>query len=129
MMLGGSFATLVGATLEGGGAGAASLSYALTSGGNTTINEMGSAQDIGKWLFGDVPSNFEVFCTDVGAGGGFTGPTGVWTVLTSGVTWAMSVPDGNYGLHTHDLTLELRRVGTSTVIATALVHMELEGIL
>lgn len=129
MLLAAILTRLASADLNGGGAGAATITYSLTSGGNITATDGVGATDLGKWLANALPADYEVFCSASGLGGSFSGTTGSWINMASGASWSLSTPDGNYSEYNRTLTLELRKVGTTTVLATATVDMTLTGIM
>ncbi len=129
-MRGGDVLALLGATEEvfdaapaTGGAG-----YRLTSGG---LEESGTGTaasilygTIGNWV---TPTSnaglYEVRAT-LNSGAVSSGTTGSWLALTSTRTW--TVTRGTVGVSSANLTIEVRLVGGSTVLASAPVVLTVD---
>lgn len=107
-----------------GGAGA-NASYELQTDGDISQSINGSASNIGEWV---VPrsaagGNFEVFAT-LNSGTLSTGTTGSWLDLGSDRSWGVS--QAIVGTKTAVIGLEIRRVGTTTVLDSCTVTLEAE---
>jgi hypothetical protein len=136
----GAFLTLLGA---GGGASAvtinlsqqfkfafnfgapASAEYQLNSNGNVEYSENGGAFSVLEaWCIPAAQAaNYECFATQV-TGGLVTGTLGVWLALSSSRSWSITQP--NPGVERAIINVGIRRVGTTTILASADIEMNAE---
>lgn len=81
----------------------------------------------GAWLLSGVNSDYEARATTINTTGAATrtGTVGSWLVLSSDRTWRITKTSGT-GLATWDLTIEIRRVSDSVVVASCTLYMEAE---
>lgn len=105
--------------------GTAQARYQLTSGGKAqqARNHVagGAFQDLEDWVLPNGnAANYECFAT-VNAGSLSSGTSGSWLALTSTRTWGKSTTNNDASV---DITVDIRRVGTTTVLTSASIHLE-----
>lgn len=101
--------------------GTATAAYQLDSIGRIFRVVNGSATQIGNWVIPALEaSNYEVYAT--GTEGFITGsPLGSWLALSSTRQW--TVTQGTYGERSDILIVEIRKIGTTTVLDTATIGL------
>lgn len=111
------------------GLGGASATYQL----NLSGKEQSVTNTVGTTTFGDwiVPNsaaaNYEVECVvNSGTVTGSSTGAGVWQALSSTRLWTRAQPA--VGLLTSQITVSIRRIGTTTVLDSAVITLEAEGI-
>ena len=101
--------------------GTAVAQYELNTSGKrreTTLNNV--VNTIGDWVTPNgSAANYECFATVTG-GAPTTGTTGAWLALSSTRTWTL-VKTG--GAANAEITVQIRRIGTATILATSVVSM------
>jgi len=116
--IGGPRITLADGTTTSSGLPNQTATYTLEADGDIiTATTAGGSVDAGDWIIpkGAAGGNFEVQATIV-SGSVSSGTTGSWLALSSDRTWTRSQVTS--GTSTVVLTIEIRRVGTTTVLAT-----------
>lgn len=113
-------------TYFSGGGTSANVGYRLTSGGQVDAREQSTYTNVGQWCTPtSAAADYEVLIT-VTAGVTPTGsPVGSWTALSTSREWGVSANIGNSEFS--DFTAEIRKIGTSTVLATANIHLEADA--
>lgn len=111
-----------------GGLTNAFVGYQLTSAGQVNGRQQSSYYNIEQWCTPtSQASNYEVLATFVS---GSTTPTGSafgsWLPLSATQEWDIGAGIGNY--ETAEFTIEIRRVGTGTVLASATIILEADAI-
>lgn len=103
------------------GSGTAIASYQLNSTGDIYKGVNGTFTDIGDWITPkSAASNYEVYAT--GTDGFITGSAlGSWLALSTARTW--NVSRGTFGENVDTLIVEIRKVGTTTVLGTAIITL------
>lgn len=110
-----------------GGLSSATAGYRLTSGGQTEERLNNSYNNIGQWCTPtSQASNYEVFATLV-YGTLNSGVTGAWLALSSNREWNTFANAGGY--ETAQITVQIRKVGTATVLSTATITLEADALL
>lgn len=112
------------ATVSGYRVGAtAEAYYTLASDGKIySVENTDPAVELGSWVVpNSSASNYEVFAT-VTSGTLDFGTSGSWLALSSTRTWG--VTRTTFGTDTTVLDLQIRRVGTTTVLDTATITLE-----
>jgi hypothetical protein len=110
-----------------GGLSSATAGYRLTSGGQTDERLNNSYNNIGQWCTPtSQASNYEVFATLV-YGALNAGVTGAWLALSSTQEWNTFANAGAY--ETAQITVQIRKVGTTTVLDTATITLEADAYL
>jgi hypothetical protein len=103
-----------------GGASDASAGYRLTSAGAIQVTSGGSFTTIGQWCTpGSASADYEVFATLTS--GGCTGTFGSWLPLSSIQAWICDATPPNF--QQAFFTLQIRKVGTATILATANISL------
>jgi hypothetical protein len=110
-----------------GGLTGAAVGYQLSSGGQVLQREQTTYTNIGQWCTPtSQASNYEVLIT-VTSGSTPTGsPVGSWTSLSVSLEWGLSVGAG--GFDTSTFTAQIRKTGTTTVLATATITLTADAI-
>lgn len=106
--------------------GTAVASYQIASNGKVYKTVGATTTEIEQWCTPtSAAGNYEVFATlNSSTGSGLaSGTTGAWLALTSNRTWTVTEStSGNTS--TAQLGMQIRRVGTGTVLATATIDLE-----
>lgn len=114
--------TIVDAT---GGARNATAGYRLTSGGQAQSQVNATFTTLEQWCTPTAEAvNYEVLVT-VTSGSLSTGTAGSWLALSSTQTWTRTATINN--INTCVFTAQIRRVGTGTVLATAIITLEADA--
>jgi len=104
----------------------ASSSYTLSSTGDITFTISGDTsgtQDIGDWISPKSGmSNYECLAT-VTSGTLTSGTQGSWLNLGSPQSWTRTRPGGTTGQASVTFTLQIRQVGTTTILASASITL------
>lgn len=108
--------------------GTATVSYQIASNGKVYKTIGATTTEIEQWCTPtSAAGNYEVFATlNASVGSGLaSGTTGAWLALTSNRTWTVNEStSGN--LSGAELGMQIRKVGTGTVLATATINLEAE---
>ena len=108
-----------------GGARNATAGYRLTSGGQVQSQINLTFTTLEQWCTPTTEaSNYEVLVT-VTSGSLSTGTAGSWLALSSTQTWTRTATIGTF--NTCVFTVEIRRVGTSTVLDSATITLEADA--
>jgi hypothetical protein len=108
-----------------GGARNATAGYRLTSGGQVQSQINLTFTTLEQWCTPTTEaSNYEVLVT-VTSGSLSTGTAGSWLALSSTQTWTRTATIGT--ANTCVFTVEIRRVGTSTVLDSATITLEADA--
>jgi len=108
-----------------GGARNATAGYRLTSGGQAQSQINLTFTTLEQWCTPtSQASNYEVLVT-VTSGSLSTGTAGSWLALSSTQTWTRTATIGT--ANTCVFTVEIRRVGTSTVLDSATITLEADA--
>lgn len=109
-----------------GGGSAANAEYRLGSDGVAyTRTGTGSYTSVGNWCTPtSLAGDFEVLATPT-TGTPSSGTTGSWLALSSTQTWAVSASIGANKFCI--MTVEVRRVGTTTTLDTATITLEADA--
>lgn len=108
-----------------GGSRSATAGYRLTSGGNAQSQINLTFTTLEQWCTPtSQASNYEVLVT-VTSGSLSTGTAGSWLALSSTQTWTRTATIGT--ANTCVFTVEIRRVGTSTVLDSATITLEADA--
>lgn len=108
-----------------GGARNATAGYRLTSGGQAQSQINLTFATLEQWCTPtSQASNYEVLVT-VTSGSLSTGTAGSWLALSSTQTWTRTATIGS--ANTCVFTVEIRRVGTSTVLDSATITLEADA--
>lgn len=104
------------------------VGYQLTSGGKEQ-GGIGSAasiiySDLGDWVIPNGNASLYEVRATLNSGTLSSGTTGSWLALTSTRTW--TVTRSVIGVSTANLTIEIRRIGGTTILATAPVDMTVD---
>ena len=125
---GGDYVQLTGGTaLQSQGAGTASATYSLTAAGLEEIVRSVFGTQLSRTFFRPSTNlaNYEVRATLV-SGALTSGTTGTFQAL--GVTRSWNVSVSAPGSANAVLTIEIRRIGTTTILATATVDITAERV-
>ena len=111
------------------GAGStATVSYQIASNGKVYKTIGATTTEIEQWCTPtSAAGDYEVFATlNSSTGSGLaSGTTGAWLALTSNRTWTVTEStSGNSS--TAELGMQIRKIGTGTVLATATITLEAE---
>jgi hypothetical protein len=110
------------------GSGTATASYQIASNGKVFKTIGVTTTEIEQWCTPtSAAGNYEVFATlNSSTGSGLSsGTTGSWLALTSNRTWTVTEStSGN--LSGAELGMQIRKIGTTTVLATATINIEAE---
>lgn len=110
------------------GVGTATASYQIASNGKVFKTIGATTTEIEQWCTPtSAAGNYEVFATlNSSTGLGLSsGTTGSWLALTSNQTWTVTEStSGN--LSGAELGMQIRKIGTGTVLATATINIEAE---
>ena len=102
--------------------------YQIASNGKVYKTQGATTTEVEQWCTPtSEASNYEVYATlNSSAGGGLdSGTTGAWLSLNTNRTWAVyESTSGN--LSSVELGMQIRRIGTSTVLASATITLEAE---
>jgi len=110
-----------------GGLSSATAGYRLTSGGQIEHNQQNSYSNVGQWITPtSQASNYEVFAT-LDSGALASGATGVWESLASSREWICFAAQNNYEFAI--ITLQIRRIGTTTVLDSAQITITADAFL
>lgn len=105
----------------------ATAQYELTNGGDIRLTvSNNTVSDTGDWMSPKVAAlatNYEVFAT-LNSGTLTAGTTGSWLGLETTRTWTRNRT--SVGSNTAELALEIRRKGTTTVLASCTVTLTAE---
>ena len=108
-----------------GGARNATAGYRLTSGGQVQSQINLTFTTLEQWCTPTTEaSNYEVLVT-VTSGSLSTGTAGSWLALSSTQTWTRTATIGT--ANTCVFTVQIRRVGTSTVLDSATITLEADA--
>jgi hypothetical protein len=108
-----------------GGGRNATAGYRLTSGGQVQSQINLTFTTLEQWCTPTTEaSNYEVLVT-VTSGSLSTGTAGSWLALSSTQTWTRTATIGNS--NTCVFTVEIRRVGTATVLDSATITLEADA--
>lgn len=108
-----------------GGARSASTGYRLTSGGQADGLVNVAWSNLGQWCTPtSAASNYEVLATVV-TGSLSSGTTGSWLALSSTQTWTRTASVGTSQLCS--FTVQIRKIGTSTVLGSATIDLEADA--
>lgn len=110
-----------------GGLTSATAGYRLTDGGQIEHNQQNSYSNVGQWITPtSQASNYEVFAT-LDFGTLSSGTTGSWLALSSSQEWLCFAPQG--GFEQAIITLQIRRIGTTTVLGSAQITITADAFL
>lgn len=110
-------------TVSTGGASAATVSYRLSTNGFAYDQDSTSLE---QWCDPAAQApNYEVLATIV-SGTLTSGTTGSWLALTSDRTWSKTVSPPSIG--TCVFTVEVRRIGTTTVLDSATISITADAV-
>lgn len=99
--------------------------YYLTSGGLVQVDQGLGVTTVDNWVVpGSAGPQYEVFAT-LTSGTVTTGTTGSWLALSSTRSWTKT-RSGTAGISQVFLAMQIRRVGTATVLATANIDITAE---
>lgn len=102
--------------------GTAVATYRLSSTGDIEQTKNTTTTDIGDWVTPkSAAANYECKATLV-SGSLTSGTTGSWLALTTSRAW--SVSQSTTGTKTATISVEIRKVGTTTVLDTATITVE-----
>ena len=108
-----------------GGSRNATAGYRLTSGGQVQSQINLTFTTLEQWCTPTTEaSNYEVLVT-VTSGSLSTGTAGSWLALSSTQTWTRTATIGNS--NTCVFTVQIRRVGTTTVLDSATITLEADA--
>jgi hypothetical protein len=103
----------------------AAASVSLNNTGTFTWSSSnGGGSFAGQWMSGDTASNYEVLATTT-AGTAGTGTVGTWLNLGTTRTWQRT--RALVGITTWTFTLQIRAVGTTTVLASCTISLQAEA--
>ena len=109
---------------------AATSTYTLSSTGDITRTISGDTSgtlDIGDWISPKSGmSNYECLATLVSGTFSTTAGTGVWLNLGTSRSWSRSKGAASSGISNCVFTLQIRQVGTTTVLASATITLSAE---
>jgi len=105
--------------------GTASATYQLTSAGViNSIKNTGGTTSLGNWVVpGTSASNYEALVT-VTSGTLTSGTSGVWQALSVTRSWSRNRT--STGITTAGITVDIRLIGTTTVLTTASINLTAE---
>lgn len=110
-----------------GGLASATTGYQLTSGGQIQRLEQATYTNIGQWCTPtSFASDYEAYVTMI-SGTLTTGTVGSWVALSSTQTWTLFASAGNY--ETCQFTVQIRKIGTGTVLDSATITLESDALL
>jgi hypothetical protein len=95
--------------------------YSLYSGGGGDYSDAGSITTF-TWLNSGSSSSYQVKATKV-SGSTPSGNLGTWDSMASTNTWSLTKSGATAGTLTCSLTIQIRRVSDSVVVATATVSL------
>ena len=99
--------------------------YYLTSGGLVQVDQGVGLTTVDNWVVpAGAASIFEVFAT-ITSGTVTTGTTGSWLALSSTRSWTKT-RSGTAGISQVFLAMQIRQIGTTTVLATANIDITAE---
>jgi len=102
----------------------ASTVYYLNNDGTIQREINGVVTGLGDWLVPGVnASNYEVFAT-LDSGSLTTGTTGSWLNLGTSRVWSLT--NSSFGPQTTQITVQIRRTGTATILASATITFNAE---
>lgn len=109
-----------------GGGTNANVGYRLTSAGQVDTREQSTYTNVGQWCTPTSQAgNYEVLIT-VTSGVTPTGsPVGSWAALSTSREWGVTATIGNNEFS--QFTVQIRKIGTSTVLATATIFLEADA--
>lgn len=106
------------------GTGTAVAAYTLLSSGDIRQTQGVTNTDIGDWVTPkSAASNYECRATLV-SGTLSSGTTGSWLALTTNRSW--SCERSSFGVTAATISLEIRKIGTTTVLDTATISLQAE---
>ena len=109
-----------------GGGTSANAGYLLTSGGLVYTREQSTYTNVGQWCTPtSAAPNYEVLITVTGGVTPTGSPVGSWTSLGVSREWGISAGIGTSNFT--DFTVQIRKTGTTTVLATATIHLEADA--
>lgn len=110
-----------------GGLTSATTGYQLTSSGQIQQLQQTTYTNIGQWCTPtSFASDYEAFVTMI-AGTLTTGTVGSWVALSSTQTWTLFAGANNY--ETCQFTVQIRKIGTGTVLDSATITLESDALL
>lgn len=110
-----------------GGLTSATAGYRLTSGGQIEHNQQNIYSNVGEWITPtSQASNYEVFAA-LDFGTLSSGTTGSWLALSSNQEWTCFAAPNN--LEQAIITLQIRRIGTTTILGSAQITITADAFL
>jgi hypothetical protein len=102
--------------------GTAVSTYTLSSTGDINQTKNTTTTDIGDWITPkSAASNYECFAT-LSSGSLSSGTTGSWLALTSSRSWTRN--QSTNGTSTAVIVVQIRKIGTTTVLDSATITLE-----
>lgn len=109
-----------------GGGTSANVGYRLTSAGQVDVREQSTYTNVGQWCTPtSVAADYEVLITVTGGVTPTGSPVGSWASLSASREWGISAGIGTNNFS--DFTVQIRKTGTTTVLATATIHLEADA--
>lgn len=109
-----------------GGATTASVGYRLTSAGQVDTRQQSTYLNVGQWCTPtSFASNYEVLITVIGGITPTGSPVGSWTSLSASREWGITASIGSNEFS--DFTVQIRKTGTGTVLASATIYLEADA--